>query len=51
MHRAKSILHENRGVPPGLAFLFSFSPGTSVPGFRMTPLRGWILEGFSPVPL
>jgi hypothetical protein len=43
------VLRENRAVPPGLAFLFPFPPGIFVPGFPMTPLRGWILEGFGPV--
>ena len=28
-------------VPAGLAPLSGISPGTSVPGFHMPPLRGW----------
>jgi hypothetical protein len=42
-------LRENRAVPPGLAFLFSFPRGIPLPGFPMAPRRGWILEGLGPV--
>ena len=34
-------------VPPGLISLFSYTPGTAVPGYRMPPF-GLVPESFMP---
>jgi hypothetical protein len=47
MGRGENITREPRR-PSKTRVPLPFCPGTSVPGFPMTPLRGWILEGFGP---
>ena len=39
-------MRENQCRPCGTRLLFQLLPGTSVPGFHMPPLRGWISVGF-----
>ena len=34
---------EKRAVPTGLMQLLAILPGTTVPGFHMPPLRGWVV--------
>jgi len=39
-------VHENLCRPYGTRVPYPLLPGTSVPGFHMPPLRGWILQIF-----
>src|SRR5208283_1682677 len=42
----RSVAAQRRAVPEGTPVCSAFLPGTAVPGFPVTPLRGWLGRAF-----